>query len=439
MMIRYSRLSLSLKPVLSGKTIPTYCKRRAIGVFSTQTSQLLNEIVNSEESVTKPTPESFRRDHQIRLWSNLGSKEDYPPIMSFDSAPFCKELLDVLEAEGFVSPTPTQAQSWPIALEKRDMISVARTGSGKTCGFLLPAFEQLMTTRAVSNVDEVSYSKHKQSPKVLVLAPTRELAVQIESEAQKYSQACGLATTCLYGGVPKKNQILRLQAGIDVAIATPGRCIDLFDGGNLDLSCVTYLVLDEADRMLDMGFEPQIRQILSKIPAHRQSLFFSATWPFEVQALADEFLRDPIQINIGDRDVLNANKAIDQHIMVMKNHEKTDKLIELFEVLKETPESPPELLPKTIVFVARRSDCDSLVRLLNRLGYPTESLHGDRTQDMRDRAMEGFRDGKLRVLVATDVASRGLDVKVGHLSLGMDLLMLLSFVNSLYFSPLSMY
>lgn len=439
MTIRYSRLSSSLIPVLSGKTILTDSRRRAIGVFSTQVLQPLNQKSKTGEPVATSTPESFRKEHQIRLWSNLGSKEDYPPIISFGSAPFCKVLLDVLGAEGFISPTPTQAQSWPIALEKRDMISVARTGSGKTCGFLLPAFEQLMTSRAVPNADDVSYSKHNQSPKVLILAPTRELAVQIESEAQKYSQACGLATTCLYGGVPKKNQILRLQAGIDVAIATPGRCIDLFDGGYLDLSCVTYLVLDEADRMLDMGFEPQIRQILSKIPSERQSLFFSATWPFEVQALADEFLRDPIQINIGDRDVLNANKAIDQHIMVMKDHEKTDKLIELFEALKEAPESPPEALVKTIVFVARRSDCDSLVRLLNRLGYPTESLHGDRTQDMRDRAMEGFRDGRLRVLVATDVASRGLDVKVGYLPVRKDPRFFYHLCHNLRFTRLHMH
>ena len=357
---------------------------------------------------------SFRNAHQIRLWGSPGSNVDYPPVVDFASSPFSPVLLGVLASEGYSSPTPTQAQSWPIALQKRDMISVARTGSGKTCAFLLPAYQQLLEAKETSmgSDDLITYRKHKQSPRVLVLAPTRELAVQIESEAQKFSQACELVTTCLYGGALKKSQVLRLQAGVDVVIATPGRCIDLSDGGTLDLSSVTYLVLDEADRMLDMGFEPQIRQILDRIPSTRQSLLFSATWPVEVQDLAEKFLQDPIQINIGDRDVLNANKAIDQHIMVMHESEKTNNLIELLERMMASIVDVPAVLPKSIVFVARRSDCDSLVRLLNRLGYASDSLHGDRTQDMRDRAMERFRDGTLRVLVATDVASRGLDVKV---------------------------
>jgi ATP-dependent RNA helicase DDX5/DBP2 len=357
---------------------------------------------------------SFRNTHQIRLWGSPGSRIDYPPIEDFTSSPFSKILLNVLTSEGFLLPTPTQAQSWPIALEKRDMISVARTGSGKTCAFLLPAFQQLLEAKAVSMDSEelITYRKHQQPPRVLVLAPTRELAIQIESEAQKFSEACELATTCLYGGVPKKNQVLRLQAGVDVVIATPGRCIDLSDGCSLDLSSVKYLVLDEADRMLDMGFEPQIRSLLGRIPSSRQTLLFSATWPIEVQDLAEKFLTDPIQINIGDRDVLNANKAIDQHIIVMQESEKTNSLIELLENMMASVTEEPKVLPKSIVFVARRSDCDSLVRLLNRLGYASDSLHGDRTQDMRDKAMERFRDGSLRVLVATDVASRGLDVKV---------------------------
>ena len=366
----------------------------------------------SADSSPVPDADSYRTQHQIRISSAAGLSEEYPPIMNFESAPFSKILKEVLLSEGFTAPSPTQAQSWPIALEKRDIISVARTGSGKTCGFLLPAFEQLLATKIVATEGEIIHPRRQQSPTVLVLAPTRELAIQIDSEAQKFSEACELVATCLYGGIPKKTQIQKLKAGVDVVIATPGRCIDLSDAGNLDLSRISYLVLDEADRMLDMGFEPQIRSILSRIPPQRQSLYFSATWPFEVQALAEEFLNDPVQINIGDRDVLNANMAIEQHILVIKEHEKTDKLIGLLEIINEPNGKEHALLPKTIIFIARRSECDSVVRLLNRIGYPTDSLHGDRTQDMRDKAMERFRDGTIRILVATDVASRGLDVKV---------------------------
>ena len=369
-------------------------------------------------------PVAFRREHQIILKNPGGSKDDYIPMMDFKSATFSDILKSVLTDEGFTAPTPTQAQSWPIALEMRDMISVARTGSGKTCAFLLPAFQQLLIAQEKLKKEDaeygvITYRKHEQSPTVLVLVPTRELALQIESEAKKFSLACDLVTTCLYGGVPKADQIMRLKAGVDLVIATPGRCIDLAMRKNLDISKVTYLVLDEADRMLDMGFEPQIRSILEKIPMKRQNLFFSATWPMEVQNLAEEFLRNPVQINIGDSGVLNANKAIAQHIMVIKEHEKTDQLIILLkklneEFIEEDSSSIPGIknLPKTIIFVGRRSDCDQLVRILIRLGYTADSLHGDRTQIMRDKAMDKFRSGSTRILVATDVASRGLDVKV---------------------------
>ena len=408
-------------------------------------NHFLNDISSDFPIISDPV--EYRKVHQIRLKSPPGLKNDYIPMTDFNSAPFSDILKGVLIDEGFVAPTPTQAQSWPIALEMRDMISVARTGSGKTCAFLLPAFQQLLIAQEKlkkedAEYDVVTYKKHGQSPTILVLVPTRELAVQIELEAKKFSLACDLVTTCLYGGVPKADQIMRLQAGVDLVIATPGRCIDLATGKNLDISKVSYLVLDEADRMLDMGFEPQIRRILEKIPIKRQNLFFSATWPMEVQSLAEEFLRNPIQINIGDSGVLNANKAIYQHIMVMKEHEKTDQLMillkklhttsnygeaeEVFEeelkegmngeIKKENDSSiiipNTKSFPKTIIFVGRRADCDQLVRILSKFGHSADSLHGDKTQIMRDKAMDKFRSGSSRILVATDVASRGLDVKV---------------------------
>lgn len=367
-------------------------------------------------------------------------------MVDFDATPFADILKGVMKKEGFAAPTPTQAQSWPIALRRRDIISVAKTGSGKTCGFLLPAFQKLIDTVPVPKPKPYGgkrqpyapLSGRGRKPTVLVLAPTRELTMQIEGEAQKFSKALGYSTTSVYGGTPKGAQIRQLGNGIDVLIATPGRCMDLAEMGALQLSSVAYLVLDEADRMLDMGFEPQIRAIVELLPAERQSIFFSATWPKEVQSLAGEFLTDPVQITIGDGDKLTANLAISQHIMVMKHHAKEQELVKLLVALKakaqalvnastssnslqdiatsnqsrafgsETRSAP---IPKMIIFVSRKSDCDQLVDLLMGEGYMADSLHGDKSQAMRERTMDRFRKGRIQIMVATDVASRGLDVK----------------------------
>jgi len=265
-------------------------------------------------------------------------------MSTFENTPFLPAVQRVLKSAGYLAPTSIQAQSWPILLEKRDVISVARTGSGKTCGFLLPAFHKLQTEReAVAKADVYKAQRgggrsgggRRKIPQVLVLAPTRELAVQIESEAQKFSYASGVSTMCMFGGAPKGEQLQRLRMGVDVVVATPGRCNDLSEMGALDLSNIQYLVLDEADRMLDMGFEPQIRTIINQIPPERQSVFFTATWPKEVQSLASEFLTDPVHISVGDQGgLLNANKAITQIITVLQSDR--DKGRELQRVMTDT-------------------------------------------------------------------------------------------------------
>jgi ATP-dependent RNA helicase DDX5/DBP2 len=250
--------------------------------------------------------------------------------------------MKVLRSEGYTAPTATQAQSWPIVLGQRDVISVARTGSGKTCGFLLPAFQKLVLARqeqqqrgrfggggaaATRNRKPSLVGAYGRLPQVLVLAPTRELALQISDEADKYARSSGFATAAIYGGAAKGGQISSIKNGVDVIVATPGRCNDLLEMGVLNLSKISYLVLDEADRMLDMGFEPQIRQIVEQIPENRQSIFFTATWPREVQGLARDFLQNPVQINIGDSSGLNANKAITQNIVLVDEHGKWDALV----------------------------------------------------------------------------------------------------------------
>jgi ATP-dependent RNA helicase DDX5/DBP2 len=355
------------------------------------------------------SPEAFRTLHQISV---IISSRDYtcpPPMATFASTPFSAPIRRSLDAAGFSHPTPTQAQSWPIALDGRDVITVAKTGSGKTCGFLLPAYHRLTTHNS---------DRRRGPPAILVLAPTRELACQIEQEAIKFGRSSNMRTACCYGGSPKGLQIRKLQQGIEVLIATPGRLNDLLEMRVVDLSQVCFLVLDEADRMLDMGFEPQIRTIIEKIPKERQSMMFTATWPREVQTLAREFLHKPVEIRFGEVDSLNANKAITQIVRVINEGEKSDKLREVLSELN--PSGDVLNIPKTIIFVSTKHGCDQLANELWSAGYSVDSLHGDRQQFQRTKVMEQFKRGTLKLLVATDVAARGLDVKDIHCVINYD-------------------
>jgi len=382
--------------------------------------------------------EAFREEHQIVVKGE--GDHSYAPITDYASTPFAGALKSVFKEQGYENPTPIQAQSWPIALAGRDIISVARTGSGKTCGFLMPAFHKLMKEKQGANywkTPRLQYSEAENAaearrkaawrsgparfrarpqfkpdpPRVLVLGPTRELVRQINDEAQKYTRAANVWSTSIYGGDGKGRQIGELERGKEMIIATPGRCQDLVDMGKLDLSQVDYLVLDEADRMLDMGFEPQIRSILRQLPQERQSLFFSATWPKEVRSLANEFLRDPVQVNVGQGgDVLNANKAIKQTVKVVRQSDKPDELFKLLEEINPDEQLNPLAVLKTLVFISRKSDCDYIADILWNRGYSVNTLHGDMPQRDRDHTLREFRNNKIKILVATDVAARGLDV-----------------------------
>ena len=268
---------------------------------------------------------------------------------------------------------------------------------------------------------------------MLVLAPTRELAIQILDETQKFGRPVGIRSVCCYGGSPKYPQIQALQRGVECIIATPGRINDLIEMKKADLSGVKFVVLDEADRMLDMGFEPQIRSIMSNVPdsSKRQTLLFSATWPKEIQKLAFDFLNEPVQINVGDVDSLVANKDITQNIIMLSEDEKLDKLKEILTKLvdsadeveeKPASQSAGRFAPKPvdlggkkhakiIVFVAKKYVAHELANQLWDDGFAVDSLHGDRAQWERTKVIGAFKAGTLRMLIATDVAARGLDVK----------------------------
>ncbi|XP_024977694.1 DEAD-box ATP-dependent RNA helicase 46-like isoform X1 [Cynara cardunculus var. scolymus] len=334
------------------------------------------------------SPDAYRRKHEISVTGDNVP----PPFTSFEDTGFPSELLrEVLQA-GFSAPTPIQAQSWPVALQSRDIVAIAKTGSGKTLGYLIPGFIHLKRV----------HKNRQMGPTVLVLSPTRELATQIQVEALKFGKSSKILCTCLYGGAPKGPQLRELDRGTDIVVATPGRLNDILEMRRISLSQVTYLVLDEADRMLDMGFEPQIRKIVNEVPARRQTLMYTATWPKEVRKIAADLLVNPVQVNIGNVDELVANKSITQHIELLAPMEKHRRLEQILR--SQEPRS------KIIIFCSTKKMCDQLARNLTRQ-FAAAAIHGDKSQGERDYVLNQFRSGRSPVLVATDVAARGLDIK----------------------------
>merc|ERR1719491_2587067 len=315
------------------------------------------------------------------------------PCMSFDEASMPEYILNEVLKQGFKAPTPIQSQGWPMALKGKNMVGISATGSGKTLAFLLPA---------MIHINLQQYLKPGEGPIVLVLAPTRELAVQIKEECDKFGASSGIKNTVVYGGVPKSKQIASLRSGVEIVIATPGRLIDHLEQGNTNLKRVTYLVMDEADRMLDMGFDPQIRKICSQIRPDRQVLMWSATWPREVQSLAKDYLHDFYQVTVGSLD-LTGNKDVTQNIVVCSDQ---DKYRNLLQNLKDNLTEQDRVL----VFVETKKGCDMLTRSLRADGFKARAMHGDKGQDERDWVLSDFKSRKSTLLCATDVAARGLDV-----------------------------
>nr|XP_004660550.1 probable ATP-dependent RNA helicase DDX43 [Jaculus jaculus] len=323
-----------------------------------------------------------------------GEKRPIPnPTCKFEDAfQSYPEVMENIKKAGFQKPTPIQSQAWPIILQGIDLIGVAQTGTGKTLSYLMPGLIHL---------DSQPLAREKRNgPGMLVLTPTRELALQVEAECSKYSYR-GLKSVCVYGGGDRDGQIQDVSKGVDIIIATPGRLNDLQMNNFIDLKSVTYLVLDEADKMLDMGFEPQIMKILLDVRPDRQTIMTSATWPYAVRRLAQSYLKEPMIVYVGTLDLV-AVSTVKQNIIITTEEEKRTHIQAFLESM-----SPKD---KVIVFVSRKAVADHLSSDLILRHISVESLHGNREQSDREKALENFKTGKVRILIATDLASRGLDV-----------------------------
>eukprot|EP00931_Biecheleriopsis_adriatica_P088859 TRINITY_DN63093_c0_g1_i1.p1 TRINITY_DN63093_c0_g1~~TRINITY_DN63093_c0_g1_i1.p1 ORF type:complete len:610 (-),score=120.50 TRINITY_DN63093_c0_g1_i1:76-1905(-) len=305
---------------------------------------------------------------------------------------FPPQIVNRLMEAGFTAPTPIQAHTWAIGVAGRDLIGIAKTGSGKTLAFLMPGFLKISSNRM-------------RGVQICILAPTRELACQIEEEAEKFGRIAGIRTACCYGGAPRGPQLGALRRGAQIVVACPGRLNDFIQSGAVNLSMVNYLVLDEADRMLDMGFEPQIRQVIRELPEERQTLLFTATWPKEVRSLASEFLKRPIHVQTGAQNEMTVNKDIAQHVCFCANEqEKAQKLLEILSLLGRED--------RALIFCEMKRSCEILANdLIHYHGVPACRLHGDMAQYERTSALEAFKNGRRPILCATDVCARGIDVK----------------------------
>ena len=301
------------------------------------------------------------------------------------------KLQQAIADAGYKTPTPIQAEAMPYLFEGRDFIGCAQTGTGKTAAFMLPILDHLVKVRR---------PRHIGHPRALVLSPTRELAAQTAENVKKFSKHVQLPFACIFGGVSQFGQVKEIKKGAETMIACPGRLIDLMTQGIVYLDQVECFVLDEADRMLDMGFLPDIRRIISKLPKARQSLFFSATMSYPIRRLAGELVTDPAQVTIAPETP--TVEKINQKVMLVAKPQKDALLIHL---LEQHPE-----WNKVIVFTKMRHGADRVVKKLLKANVSCAAIHSDKTQNQRTRALEGFRAGKVRVLVATDIASRGIDV-----------------------------
>lgn len=310
--------------------------------------------------------------------------------IKFSQMPLITPIQQALEKTGYVHPTEIQEQSIPLILSNHDLLGIAQTGTGKTAAFCLPIIQKLYQT---------AFKPKSKTPRVLILAPTRELALQIQKNLETYSAFSKLTSAVIYGGVGYGNQIDALREGVDILVATTGRLLDLIQQRHVALEKIEILVLDEADRMLDMGFFPDIKRILTLIPKKRQTLFFSATMPKEVQSLASQILTSPKVVEITPQS-RTADKIKQSAIYV----EKEDKLSLLIELLKDNN------LYKVIVFMEMKHAANRVNEKLQACGITSAAIHSDKTQGARTRALEEFRTDKIRVLVATDIAARGIDV-----------------------------
>jgi ATP-dependent RNA helicase RhlE len=299
-------------------------------------------------------------------------------------------ILKALQGEGYATPTPIQARAIPVVLTGRDVLGIAQTGTGKTAAFALPIIQRLTADRRPAQ---------RKGCRALVLSPTRELATQIAQSFRTYGRNLDLTVSVVFGGVGHRPQVQALARGVDVLIATPGRLLDHLHERGISLAGTEILVLDEADRMLDLGFLPSIRRIVSQMSARRQNLFFSATMPPEIGKLAAEMLRDPIRVSVSPAAA--TVDTVTQRVMHVERHNKPALLVELL---------GDKSMSRTLVFTRTKRGADRVAHHLDAAGICVASIHGNKSQSQREQALAAFRASRIRVLVATDIAARGIDV-----------------------------
>jgi ATP-dependent RNA helicase RhlE len=309
--------------------------------------------------------------------------------MTFHSLGLIDPIQEALAKEGYVTPTPIQQKAIPVVLKGRDILACAQTGTGKTAAFVLPILQ---------HITETPGQKQKHI-KALILTPTRELAIQIEDNIKAYSRFLKVSYLSIYGGVNQSKQVHALTSGVDILVATPGRLLDLVGQGYIRLDKISFFVLDEADRMLDMGFVNDIKRVIRLLPPRRQSLFFSATMPDNIKYLAGEILTNPEKVEVTP--VSSTAEKIDQEVYLVDQGNKNDLLVQLLQKSSVTA---------VLVFTRTKHGADKVVKVLNRSGIKAEAIHGNKSQNARQTALNNFKSGKTRVLVATDIAARGIDI-----------------------------
>eukprot|EP00798_Chlamydomonas_sp_ICE-L_P032483 gene32483-17723_t len=388
---------------------------------------LIKALYTEHPDVTRMTNAEVEKIYQEKCITVEGS--GIRPLLKFEYTGCPPDLLH--STRTFQTPSPIQCQVWPIIMSGYDLIGIASTGSGKTLGFGLPALAHIHAQR------NAGVYKGK-GPFALCMAPTRELAIQIADVLVDAGSKCKVRCLCVYGGVPKPPQVATLKNGVEFLVGTPGRLEDLMEEGSCKLNETSYLVLDEADRMLDLGFEPHIRTICSRIRSDRQTVMFSATWPSSVQQLASNFMSAPIKVNVGSQD-LAASHTISQTVEVVELHARNERLcvlldkyhksrenrIIIFVLYKKEAPQVERLLQargfklnmyyksreeRIIICVLYKKEAPQVEQLLQARGFKCASIHGDISQPMRQQAVEQFKSGKIPLLIATDVAARGLDI-----------------------------
>jgi ATP-dependent RNA helicase RhlE len=318
----------------------------------------------------------------------LRKKKTY--MTGFSGLNLAQPILRALETEGYSEPTPIQAQSIPALLEGKDLLGIAQTGTGKTAAFALPLIDRLSSNRAWARPN---------APRAVILAPTRELAGQIGDSLRTYGKHVKLRSTVVFGGVSIRPQIRAVQKGVHILVATPGRLMDLVRQGHIDFSDVQTFILDEADRMLDMGFIGDVKKVAAAMPADRQTVLFSATMPKEIAGLASSLLTEPVRVEVTPE--ATTVQRIDQRVLFVSKENKRALLTDLLS---------DETISRVLVFTRTKHGADKVVRNLEQAGIAADAIHGNKAQNARQRALKGFRDGKIRALVATDIAARGIDV-----------------------------